>query len=241
MAPQNRRATSPASLPPYFKDLQTEVQQLRLDISRHTSVTRELRSIGLETQHLIRTRLRNGAPAQSSISPRTQPQTSTTLSTIRRTRMASKSTTEKVRSAAIAIPKPTQPDSEAIQRVCWYHRQFGQASSHCIQPCTFRAPVVTRRKTQQTPQFLVRVPLERAQPPSTDHVEYDIDMERPASGQTPTPEPATNDVGKTDQEEMAHQTEGSETTGDWNVMQELYEQSFPDLSENSDSDSGSEE
>lgn len=238
MAPHNRRSTSPVSVSD-FKELQTEVQQLRLDISRHASVTRELRSIGLETQHLIRTRLRNNTATQTLSSPRMQPQSPTVLSTIRKTRVANKLTTEKIRNAATAITRPTQPKQDAVNRICWYHRQFGQTSSNCIQPCAFKAPVVTRQKVQQTPQFLVRVPLERVHP-HNDHVVFDVNMEQPPSIETsPAPEPTANNSGADEQPGMAQQPEGSQPTGDWNSLQELYEQSFPNLSENSDSDSDS--
>ncbi|KAJ6639317.1 Extracellular serine/threonine protein [Pseudolycoriella hygida] len=45
-----------------------------------------------------------------------------------------------VRDAAIRIFKASKPKPVAHHEHCWYHRQFGQASATCIEPCSFIKP-----------------------------------------------------------------------------------------------------
>lgn len=46
------------------------------------------------------------------------------------------------RASAEAIPQPSRPDPTAIPKICWFHKQFGQTSTKCLQPCSFKAPVI---------------------------------------------------------------------------------------------------
>lgn len=56
------------------------------------------------------------------------------------TRASNQTKTEYVRQTATMIPRPSRPLQQAVSRICWYHRQFGQTSTHCIQPCEFVTP-----------------------------------------------------------------------------------------------------
>lgn len=37
------------------------------------------------------------------------------------------------------VPQPALPD---VMKICWLHKQFGQASVNCVEPCSFVAPVM---------------------------------------------------------------------------------------------------
>ncbi len=45
-----------------------------------------------------------------------------------------------VRQAAVPIPRASIPAQQAASKICWFHRQFGQTSAKCLQPCSFVAP-----------------------------------------------------------------------------------------------------
>lgn len=47
-----------------------------------------------------------------------------------------------VRNSAVPVPRVSPPTVQALPKICWFHRQFGQASVNCLQPCEFRAPNV---------------------------------------------------------------------------------------------------
>lgn len=72
-----------------------------------------------------------------------------------------------VRNAAIPVP----PARESLPKICWFHRQFGQASVNCLQPCEFKALAVATSITNPVPSqaapkpqissVVVRMPFER--------------------------------------------------------------------------------
>ena len=225
MASKNR-STSPTNPPTWLTDLVRDVQLLHRDVLRNESATREIREITLKNQQLLRSQRRNSttinSPASASTPSSARPRNPSTINVstspfVRtngrnpvNTRRVVKLTNENIRDNAIAIPRPTRPKSMQTPKICWYHRQFGQASTNCIEPCEFSAPSVPSRALiaeRKTPQILVRVPLERATEPEQPIPTHESSDTKPA---------------------------------DWNTLQELYEQSFPSLTDASSSDSSSE-
>lgn len=251
MAPKH--SASPVNPPTWLTKLVDEVQHLRQDFARHASATREIRSITLETQHLVLSRLRPNNSAAPMAVPTNNPWTQTrTVKSIRNiSQMENKAASERIRNVAIKIPRPTRPNQSAVARICWYHRQFGQASTNCIEPCGFVAPA-NQPINQPIPQFLVRFPLERVQTAQSNHVVQPIQPSEPSQSQperVPVPpttpakqiETASGVEDNSVQEiTVAESSQAKESTPNWNSLQELYEQSFPEVSDSSSSDSDSE-
>lgn len=69
---------------------------------------------------------------------------------------------EAVRTSAVAITRPSRPTAEAVPKICWYHRQFGQTSVNCIQPCSFVAPTIPVALANHQPIEQINVHQEQA-------------------------------------------------------------------------------
>lgn len=154
MAP-NKRSNSPTNPPNWLSELLAEIQRLRHDMYRQESGIREIRAISLENQLLLRSRpstspitrtIQNDQLSANNIN--TLPQVRSAIIRPSTSRQAIARTTSSrvtlannaIRDSAMPIPRPSIPSPENIHRICWYHRQFGAASAHCIQPCTFVVP-----------------------------------------------------------------------------------------------------
>lgn len=141
MAP-NKRSSSPTQPPSWIQDLLSDFQRLRQDFFKQESSIREIRSIVLENQDFLRSKLRTTPPAVVRSSSDhfnygpVRPSVSKAM------------LNNAVRDSAFPIPRATRPNSEAIHKICWYHRQFGSTSANCIQPCAFVAPVLPTKKVK---------------------------------------------------------------------------------------------
>ncbi len=258
---QPKRSTSPTNPPARLTELLREFKDLRQDFGRQESSIREIRSIGLENQHILRTRLRSmAASLKDLVHEKTSPTVSGTNNNTRSSTIQShtnngrvsrpKLTNASVKDSAQPIPKPTKPIAAAVPKICWYHRQFGQASTNCIQPCSFEAPPTVGAVNQPLSQILTRVPLERTinnvRPTKgilTDRISI-ISIKETGNQSKPPEKPA--------EQSATYETQSSnmvisptpandqhQQPADWNTLQELYEQSFPSLSDESDSSSSS--
>lgn len=243
MAPL-KRTNTPTQLPSWFEDLLREIHHLQEEFRNQQNGIGELRSIVLENQNLLlranlsSNRARNSdqqvIPNQNIVrSALSRTPSHNIRATITRAPL-----TNAIRSAVVQftpIPRATTPNPEAIAQPCWYHRQFGIASSNCIQPCSFVAPPIIPKKSSTTtgkinpvatsssqtttktsmapakanPRTILRHPLERTK---EDNVENDVQQTK---------------------------TDNSMET-DWNVLEEL-ENNHPTLSESSSSSSSSED
>lgn len=120
----SKRPSSPAQLPSWLPELLQAMQQLQQDFARQDSSLREIRSITLENQHLLRSRV------QDSLSKLTQPPTP--RARIPRTAASQQAAYSEaqlttailnaqnqlaVRNAAFAIPRPVQPNPRAMPKV----------------------------------------------------------------------------------------------------------------------------
>lgn len=158
MAPNKSRSTSPINPPPWLVELLKDTANLKADIQQQNSAIRELRSISLENQQILRTRLqstiddlvqtihnvsRHRAPSLESVNTMDGFRRGISRNTSGINKMKIRAANQDVRNQAVAIPRPA---ISQINRICWYHRQFGVTSENCIQPCTF-VPVVLPEKT----------------------------------------------------------------------------------------------
>lgn len=154
--------STPATKKVWLVELLQEIQRLRTDFNRQDSSIREIRSISLENQHILRTRLEATLAAINNAPNNRIPRANTTppagINTNRSLRSAqhapatcnhsaNRTTARSIitaRSLAILnattpVPRPTPASAN---RYCWYHRQFGATSAKCIEPCSFIAPSV---------------------------------------------------------------------------------------------------
>lgn len=139
----SKRSTSPSHPPAWLLELLQALQGLQNDFLRHESAIREIRSITLENQHLLRTRVRN-AMETKAMAP-------TTVRTTPSTRIA-----KPPAPIPFAIPKP-KLSVDTTPKICWYHRQFGKASIQCIEPCAFAPPPVIQPKVAKPKTIMRRV------------------------------------------------------------------------------------
>lgn len=262
MAP-SKKPVLPTQPPAWLTEFLREFQQIRQDFSRQESASREIRSIALENQHLLRSRFRSNVAqtqeaVRSTISRSVtfsedqnngRPSIASTQYNIRAPRAARTVTNESIRNAAVPIPRATRPDPLAVSKICWYHRQFGQASTNCIQPCNFVAPILPPRN-QPNPRIVVRIspevrmetdetigqplhnPAENSNRQNQSQILERIPLERSIN---------QHNINQIQNADVAQPSSSSQTTNDWNSLQELYEQSFPSLSDESSSSSDSED
>lgn len=73
-----------------------------------------------------------------------------------------------VRNAAVPLPRISRPADQALPRICWFHKQFGQASVNCLQPCTFTAPVLPQPAQAQAAAQPVRQAVQPDEIPAPD-------------------------------------------------------------------------
>lgn len=52
-----------------------------------------------------------------------------------------KSKNAAVRNAAVPMPRIPRPTSSS-PTICWYHKNFGKATIHCVLPCDYKLPVL---------------------------------------------------------------------------------------------------
>lgn len=59
-----------------------------------------------------------------------------------------------VRDAAVPMPRVPRSTQNPRPKICWYHKNFGKTTVHCVQPCDFVAPVIpiiAKNKSSQQP------------------------------------------------------------------------------------------
>lgn len=168
MSQPPKRSTTPDDKPSWVTRMVEEMFRLRNAMEHQSASINEIRSILLPERHprskqQTANRLSNSSAhdhALSSSSSRAHPIRSSSNQRIASTTL---------RSAPIAIPRPSQPnvnqrpiqrhcaqntvqshamdhsgrpDASTLPKICWYHKQFGQASTNCIEPCSFMAPII---------------------------------------------------------------------------------------------------
>lgn len=219
MAP--KRSNSPSRLPDWLQELLSEIQRLRQDLFHQETSLREITSILLENQHLLRSRVQTSLatlthPAQF------KPNTTARQSTIR-SRISRPVLNDSIKKAAIPIPRVTTPDPASINRNCWYHRQFGAASSNCIQPCAFVAPPAMPKAKSDTSKSFKIQPVVSTTNPAPPMQRVASIIRRPQNQpENKQPENSIKDVEDTD----------------WNELMES-ENRHPRLSDSSSSSSSS--
>lgn len=254
MAP-NKRSTSPTNYPPWLTELLQSLQNLQQDYLRQSSSIREIRSIALENQHLLRSRLRTSLATltQPACSASSSAQASINPTPNTANRVSNNQANNDIRNAAFPMPRVSRPSQGAVPRICWYHRQFGQASTSCMQPCSFQAPtapsavatisvskdqrkvilrptdpIPTRQRTSPDPVVTNRITVQRSFS-TTESVEM---ASSSSSNHLPenAPPPSTND------QQPTIITPPNPTT-DWNTDQELEYNGLSESSSSSESDS----
>lgn len=166
MAPGNRLHShdKPSK---WLQELLAEIRGLRHDFSQHELNIRDIRSIVLENQNTLRTHARTNSSPINRLNNNSRSSPTIVSSQF------SKSTFEKaLRNTAVPIPRPTIPNPDNVPRVCWYHKQFGAASAHFIQPCSFVAPEPIIPKAKTTTKEKLRP----VRPLSTDTTDQPVSL-----------------------------------------------------------------
>lgn len=241
-------------MPPWLTELLQSMQRLQQDFSRQDSSIREVRSIVLENQHLLRTRLRN------SLATLTQPTTSASSSAQAPTNSASRNSTRTsiaqannaVRNEAFPIPRASRPSQGAVPRICWYHRQFGQTSTHCMEPCAFKAPAIpstvstvtvsneNRRLARRPAETMPNTQSASCVPATTNRIviQRSFTTSQNQAADMPLSEPPEVVLPVPMEHQQVNTPSSYNTSTDWNTDQEL---EYPKLSDSSSSDSDSED
>lgn len=174
MAP-SKRSSSPSQPPAWFRELQQAIRDQELAI-------RELRIVTMENQQVLQS-IRNELNRSPIIvqSRHTASSSTSQSSTISQPivqfaaplpRVANNSVrqraaarpvqpsaaiiahNEAVRQSAVRLPRVAQATTH-LNRICWFHRQFGRASVNCLPPCSFmdmEPNLEKAKKSQQVPQ-----------------------------------------------------------------------------------------
>lgn len=162
---KSKRSASPAKLPTWLRDLIRELQLIRQDLHRNESNVRELREICLDLQRSVAINRRENPTISTRTRPAPIPTGSTQTVRSAPSKLTNAAKTAAVRDAAAAVLRPTRPDSSAQPRICWFHKQFGQTSKKCLEPCEFKAPFAQVSTPpavkKRLSSAIVRVPLER--------------------------------------------------------------------------------
>ncbi len=142
-----KRDTTPTDVPSWVVKMTEELFRLRNAMEHQSSSLNDIRSMLINER---RPRSRSTHHAVQQLSTNDHASSSKTS----RTRISSNDqrAAQAVRSSAVAIQRPCKPTAnqyrQTVQtpipptKICWYHKQFGQASTNCIEPCTFTAPII---------------------------------------------------------------------------------------------------
>lgn len=250
MAP-NKYSSSSTDIPTWLTELLQAIQRIQQDSLRTDSSIREIRSIALENQHLLRARLRTSLEeltqpaASSSRSSLGQPNPTQRITRVPPPVSSSRSfrqqTNEDVRLSALPLPRATRPNLNAVARICWYHRQFGQTSTNCIQPCSFKAPplrVAHQSKTRPSE------PKEIKNSSSVNEIRRVVlrhaTSREPENSEATSSSSSTSNLPPIHEQQPTDTLDSNETTNnnpmDWNDENNL---NYPKLSDSSSSSSGS--
>lgn len=151
---------------------ENEIREIRLIVLENQQFLREASRVSTIGVHRCNSTIRNAHtanqstqrfasranPAVSLASVVQRPPTTTTSHTVQRpadcstthaSRSRNRASSEAIaaqnaaiRDAATPMPRASKPKPQAVPKICWYHKQFGQASVNCLQPCEFVAPHV---------------------------------------------------------------------------------------------------
>lgn len=150
MAPPSKRSLSPTEPPSWLAEFITE--QKRIVLQQNLAI-RDLHLTTRENHQTLRELVSvcsNMAISNRSLQPIRMAPTNRRLSMAANNHPVPVPPINNKRQANGQLRAADAKILSARNQICWYHKQFGKASSSCVQPCQFEAPVLPAASSKPT-------------------------------------------------------------------------------------------